>query len=70
MGLTYGSELQSIIIKAGAWQYPVRHSARGVESSTSCSKGKEEKADFQEARTMVLKPMLTVAHLLQQGHTF
>jgi hypothetical protein len=30
-----GSEVQSIIIKAGAWQHPGRHAARGAENSTS-----------------------------------
>jgi hypothetical protein len=37
-GLT-GSEVQSIIIKVGAWQYPGRHGAGRAESSTSSSKG-------------------------------
>ena len=27
-----GSEIQSIIIKVGAWQHPGRHGAGGVES--------------------------------------
>jgi hypothetical protein len=30
-----GSEVQSIIIKAGTWQHPGRHAARGAENSTS-----------------------------------
>ena len=30
-----GSEVQSIIIKVGAWQYPGRHGTRGGERSTS-----------------------------------
>jgi hypothetical protein len=34
-----GSEVQSIIIKAGAWQLPGRYGARGAESSPSSSKG-------------------------------
>ena len=34
-----GSEVQSIIIKAGTWQYPGRHGAGGAESSTSSSEG-------------------------------
>jgi hypothetical protein len=34
-----GSEVQSIIIKAGAWQHPGRHGAGGAESSTSSSEG-------------------------------
>jgi hypothetical protein len=32
-GWLIGSELQSIIIKEGAWQYPGRHGAGGAESS-------------------------------------
>jgi hypothetical protein len=34
-----GSEVQSIIIKVGAWQYPGRNGAGRAESSTSSSKG-------------------------------
>jgi hypothetical protein len=34
-----GSEVQSIIIKVGAWQYPGRHGAGGAENSMSSSKG-------------------------------
>jgi hypothetical protein len=34
-----GSEIQSIILKAGTWQHPGRHGAGGVESSTSSSEG-------------------------------
>jgi hypothetical protein len=33
------SEVQFIIIKAGAWQCPGRHGAGGAESSTSSSEG-------------------------------
>jgi len=66
-----GSEVQSIIIKAGAWQHSGRHGAEGAESSTSCSKGKQ-KTDFQAARmNEVLKaqapsdtPTPTEPHLL------
>ena len=36
-GLLTGSGVQSIIIKAGAWQHPGRHGAGGAESSTSSS---------------------------------
>jgi hypothetical protein len=32
-----GSEIQSIIIKAGAWQHPRRHGTRRAESSPSSS---------------------------------
>jgi len=38
-GWLTGSEVQSIIIKVGAWQHPGRHSAGGAESSTSSSEG-------------------------------
>jgi hypothetical protein len=53
-GWLTGSEVQSIIIKAGAWQHPGRHGAGGAKSSTSSSKGKQEKTGFQTARTSVL----------------
>jgi hypothetical protein len=33
------------------------------------SQGKQEKTDFHTARTRVLKPMPTVTHLFQKGHT-
>jgi hypothetical protein len=36
-GWLTGSEVQSIIIKVGAWQCPSRHGAGGAESSTSSS---------------------------------
>jgi hypothetical protein len=38
-GWLKGSELQSIIIKAGTWQHPGRHGAGGAESSTSSFEG-------------------------------
>jgi hypothetical protein len=38
-GWLTGSEVQSIIIKVGAWQYPGRHDIGRAESSTSSSKG-------------------------------
>jgi hypothetical protein len=38
-GWRTGSEIQSIIIKVGAWQHPGRHSAGGAGSSTSSSEG-------------------------------
>jgi hypothetical protein len=34
-----GSEVQSIIIKAGVWRHPGRHGTGGAESSTSSSAG-------------------------------
>jgi hypothetical protein len=67
-GWLTGSEVQSIIIKAGAWQHPGRHGAGRAESSTSSSEGCWEKTGFQATRIRVLKLMPTVAHLLQQGH--
>jgi hypothetical protein len=33
------SEVQSIIIKVGAWQHPGRHGTGGAKSSTSSSEG-------------------------------
>jgi hypothetical protein len=36
-GWLTGSEIQSIIIKTGAWQHPSRYGAGGAESSTSSS---------------------------------
>ena len=50
-----GSEVQSIIIKAGAWQCQGRHGSGGAESSTSGSEGQLEKTGFQEARREVSK---------------
>jgi hypothetical protein len=38
-GWLIGSEVQSIIIKVGAWQLPGRHGAGGAESSTISSIG-------------------------------
>jgi hypothetical protein len=38
-GSLTGSQVQSIIIKVGAWHYEGRHSQRGAESSTSSSAG-------------------------------
>jgi hypothetical protein len=39
LGWLTGSEVLSIIIKVGAWQYPGRDGAGRAESSTSSSKG-------------------------------
>jgi hypothetical protein len=39
VGWLTGSKVQSIIIKAGAWQHPGRHGAGGAESSASSSEG-------------------------------
>ena len=50
-----GSEVQSIIIKEGAWQCQGRHGSGGAESSTSSSEGQLEKTSFQEARREVSK---------------
>jgi hypothetical protein len=38
-GWLTGPEVQSIIIKAGAWQHSGRHGAGRTESSTSSSEG-------------------------------
>jgi hypothetical protein len=66
LGLAY----RFIIIKVGAWQHPGRYRAQVAKRSTSSSKGKQEKTGFQAARMWVLKPMPTVTHFLQQGHTY
>ena len=68
-GWLTGSEVQSSVIKVGAWQHPGRHGAGGAESSTSSSEGCWQKTGFQAARMRVLKPTPIVTHLLQQGHT-
>jgi hypothetical protein len=39
-GWLAGSEVQSIIIKAGAWQHQGRHVAGRTERSTSSSEGR------------------------------
>jgi hypothetical protein len=52
------SEVQFIIIKIGAWQYPGRHGAGRTESSTSSSEGCYWKTDFQAARVRFLSPPL------------
>jgi|UPI00001E498D hypothetical protein len=50
--------------------YPSRNMEDFVaESSTSCSEGKQ-KTGFKVARIRVLKPMSTMTHFLQQGHTY
>jgi len=41
-GWLTGSEVQSIIIRMGAWQHPSSHGAEGVESSTSLSERSQE----------------------------
>jgi hypothetical protein len=46
-GWLIGSEFQSIIIKAGAWQHPDRH------GFTSSSEGCYQNTYFQAARTRV-----------------
>ena len=50
-----GSEVQSIIIKAGSSQCQSRHGSGGAESSRSSSEGQLEKTGFQEARREVSK---------------
>jgi hypothetical protein len=62
------SDIQSIIIKAGARQHPGRHGTGVAESSTASSKCKQEKTSFQAARKRVLKATPIVTHLLQ-GYT-
>jgi hypothetical protein len=55
-----GSDIQSIIIKVGTWQYPGKHDAEGAKSSTSGS---------QVVTRRVSLPTPTVTHFLQQSHT-
>jgi hypothetical protein len=38
-GWITGSEIQSVIIKVGAWQHPGRHGAGEAKSSPSSSEG-------------------------------
>jgi hypothetical protein len=64
-----GSEVQSIIIKVGAWQCPGIDGELRAENSISSSEGSLEKIGFQAARLRVLKPKPTVAHQLQQACT-
>jgi hypothetical protein len=47
-GWLTGSEVQSIITKAGAWQHLVRHGAGRAESSTSSSEGHLQNTGFQK----------------------
>jgi hypothetical protein len=68
-GWLTGSEVQSIIIKVGAWQSPGRHGTDRAESSIASSEGCFWKTEFQIARSRVLKPMTTVAHLLEPTAT-
>ena len=56
-------QVQSIIIKVRAWQYPGRHGTGRAESSTSSSKGCYCKTDFQATGVRVLRLQL-------QWHTY
>jgi len=61
-GWLTGSEVQSIIIKAGAWQGLGRHGPGGAESSTSSSKGSQEQTvSYMTKRSVDPSP---------QWHTF
>jgi hypothetical protein len=62
-GWLTGSEVQSIIIKARAWQCPGRHGAGRAESSAPSSEGCY-KTGFQAARRRVL------AHLFHHSHPY
>ena len=59
-GWLTGSEVQSIIIKVGAWQHPGRPGAGGAESSTSSSEVCYQNTGFQAARMRVLKLIPTL----------
>jgi hypothetical protein len=66
-GWLTGSQAQCIIM-TGAWKCPGKHGV-GAESSIFYSESKQ-KTGFQGIKMNVLKPMLTMTHFLQQGHTF
>jgi hypothetical protein len=66
-GWLTGSEVQSIIIKAGTGQHPGKHGAGGAESSASSYEVFEQNTCFQAARMRVLKPTPTVTHLLRKA---
>jgi hypothetical protein len=71
LGGLIGSEDQSIIIKVRALQCPGRHGAGDTKNSTSLSEGSQKQTGHpQAARRRVSKPIPTVIHFLQQGHTF
>jgi hypothetical protein len=55
-GWLTGSEVQSIIIKVGACQYPGRHGTGGAESFMSLSKGCRWKTDFKATTVRFLYP--------------
>jgi hypothetical protein len=54
----------------GAWQHPGWLGTGGAESSTSWSRGNQEKTGSHVARRRVSLPTPTVTHFLQQGHTY
>jgi hypothetical protein len=66
-GSLIGLVFQSISSWLEAWQHPGRHGAGGAESSTFCSKGKQEKTGLQVVRRRVSKPTTTVTHFLLQA---
>jgi hypothetical protein len=68
-GCLISSEVQSIIIKVGAWQSPGRHGAGGVESSTSSGKGSQEQTVFRKLGGRVSKTTSTETQFFQQDHT-
>ena len=64
-GWPTGSEVQSIVIKAGAWQPPGRHGAGEAEASAPSSKGNQEQTGHpQAARRKISKPIPTVTYFL------
>ena len=66
-GWLTGSEVQSIIIKAGAWQYP---GTAGMAQAELRVLPLVPKMARKRLASRVLKPIPTVTHLLQQGHTY
>jgi hypothetical protein len=55
-GWLTGSEVQSIIINVGVWQYTGRHGTCRAEGSISSSKDCWWKTDFQATRVRILCP--------------
>jgi hypothetical protein len=70
-GWLTGSEIQSIVIKAGAWQNPGRMVQEELRVLYLHLKAASRiLASFQAARMRILKPIPTMTCLLQQGHTY
>jgi hypothetical protein len=74
-GWLIGSEVQSILIKVGAWQQPGRQDTGRVGSLTSCSEANRRRLSPMwlggglKAQPHSDKLLPTRPYLLQQGHT-